>query len=403
MRRVVVTGAGAVTGLGTGADALLQAMVEGRSAISLTEVEGVGEVVAGRAVDIDVDERFGRRVARRMDRASQLAAWAAADALEDAGDLGLPAERMGSAVGSAHGGAGTIAAGQDVLIARGADRVGPLTIPLGLVNAPAATVARTAGLRGPSLAPATACAAGADAVGQAAQLVRSGRADAMLAGGADAPLVPIVVAGYRNAGALAIPDGRPAERISRPFDRERSGFVIAEGAAVLVLEEREHALARGARIHAEFLGYGSSCDAGHLTDPEPGGVGPSVAIAEALEDAGRTPDDVEVVSAHATSTPAGDRAEAHALARAGLAHSAVFGAKGALGHSLGGAGALEAVLCAMAISRGLVPQTLNLEHVDDDDPLQAHVRAPRTGPVALAASTSFGFGGHNACLILAAH
>ena len=394
-----------VTGLGAGAEAVFDALLAGRSAISRAEVDGLGEVAAARVPDeaADADGRFGRRAARRMDRASRLAALAADDALADAGRPDIDPARIGAAIGSAHGGAGTIALGQSVLEERGADRVGPLTIPLGLVNAPAASVARTAGLRGPSLAPATACAAGADAIGQAMLCIRDGRADAMVAGGADAPLVPVVIAGYRSAGALAQPGDAPVEGLSRPFDRGRSGFVIAEGAAALVLEEREHALARGARIHAELLGYGASCDAGHLTDPEPEGLGPGIAIANALSDADARADEVGVVSAHATSTPAGDRAEARALARAGLGAAAVFGAKGALGHTLGGAGALEAALCALTLARGVVPPTLNLTSPDDDDPLTRHVRAAVDAPDGLAASTSFGFGGANACLVLGPH
>ena len=202
-----------VTGLGAGAEAVFEALVAGRSAISRAEVDGLGEVAAGRVPDeaADADERFGRRAARRMDRASRLAALAADDALADAGRPDIDPTRIGAAIGSAHGGAGTIALGQSVLEERGADRVGPLTIPLGLVNAPAASVARTAGLRGPSLAPATACAAGADAIGQAMLCIRDGRADAMVAGGADAPLVPVVIAGYRSAGALAQPGDAPVE------------------------------------------------------------------------------------------------------------------------------------------------------------------------------------------------
>ena len=401
-RRVVITGVGLVTALGSGADHVLDELLACRSGIRPVEVEGIGEIPAARVPDADSDaeERFGRRVARRMDRASRLAAIAADDALRDAGPLELDPGRVGAAVGSAHGGAATIAQGQTTLEQRGADRVGPLTIPLGLVNAPAASVARTAGLRGPSLAPATACAAGADAVGQALILIREGRADAMVAGGADAPLVPVVVAGYLSSGALAPADARPAESVSRPFDVGRSGFVIGEGAAALVLEERERALARGARIYAELVGYGASCDAGHLTDPEPEGIGPGVAIATALADAALVAEDVEVVSAHATSTTAGDRAEARALAKAGLADAAVFAAKGAVGHALGGAGAIEAALSALAVARGAVPPTLNLETTEEDDPLRSHVREPRIGEVTTVASTSFGFGGANACLIL---
>lgn len=399
---MVVTGVGMATALGD-AEETFQGLLDGRSGVQRVEVDGVGEILAAPAAWFDPDARFERRNARRMDRASQLVAAAALDALAAAGELGLPATRIGTAAGSAHGGPGTIAAGHETLLHRGPNRVSPFTIPLGLGSAPAAAAARAAGLRGPSLAPATACAAGADAVGQAALYVRQGLADVMVAGGGDAPIVAPIVAGYRNAGALASPraDRLDAE-VSRPFDRDRSGFVIAEGAAMLVLEEREHALARGAAVLAEVSGYGASCDAGHLTDPEPDGGGPATAVAAALADAGADAADVEMVSAHATSTPAGDRAEARALTRAGVSGAAVFAAKGALGHALGGAGAIEAALCVLAIARGVIPPTLNLTTTDEDDPLSDHVREPRPGSYRLAVSTSFGFGGHNGCLVVAA-
>ena len=257
-----------------------------------------------------------------MDRAGRLAALAAASALDDAGAHGVPAERMAAVIGCVHGGAQTLHEGEQTLAARGPARVSPLTIPLGLTNAPVAAVARTLDVRGPTAVTGTACAAGTDAIGAGVQLIRDGRADLVVAGGAEAPLTPLLVAGYRQLGALSTTD-RPSPEASRPFDAERDGFVIGEGAGILVLEEREHALARGARIHAEVIGHASTCDAGHLTDPDPAGTGAARAIALALADARLTPADVGYINAHATSTPAGDaprrgRSPRRAPASAGL-------------------------------------------------------------------------------------
>jgi 3-oxoacyl-[acyl-carrier-protein] synthase II len=401
-RRVVITGAGIVSPIGSGAHAFWEALAEGRGGAARISLEGVGEVNAFPVQDDDgARERFGQRDARRMDRAGRLAAVAGALALEDGGELGADPERVGVAVGSVHGGADTLLEAHRALLERGADRVGPLTIPLSLANHPCAATARVLGLRGPSFAPATACAAGSDAIGQALGALREGRADAMLAGGADAPLSPLVVAGYIKVGALTA-STRPPEAESRPFDVARDGFVIGEGAGVLLLEEREHALARGARIYAELAGYASSCDAGHPTDPDASGGGPARAMRLALADAGVEPGAVGYVNAHATSTTAGDVAEARALRLAGLGDAAVSSTKSAHGHALGGAGGVEAVATLMAFARNTLPATLNLDEPDPEAPFD-HVLTPREAHVDVAVSNSFGFGGHNACLVLTRH
>jgi 3-oxoacyl-[acyl-carrier-protein] synthase II len=401
-RRVVITGAGVVSPLGAGVESFWDALADARTGVDVVEVEAVGAVPAFPVTDgEDARERFGQRDARRMDRAGRLAAVAGALALEDAGPLGLEPERVGISVGSVHGGAETLMEAHRTLLERGADRVGPLAIPLSLANHPCAATARALGLRGPSAATSTACAAGADAIGAALCMIREGRAEAVLAGGADAALSPLVIAGYLRVGAL---NGDPTDpgRASRPFDRSREGFVIGEGAGLLLLEERDHALARGARIHAEVTGYGSSCDAGHPTDPDATGEGPSRAILGALDDAGLTASDVGYVNAHATSTPAGDVAEARALVRAGLEDAAVSSTKSAHGHGLGAAGGLEAVATLMAFARDILPATLNLDDPDPEAPFD-HVREPRRARVDAAISNSFGFGGHNACLVFARH
>jgi 3-oxoacyl-[acyl-carrier-protein] synthase II len=391
-----------VSPIGAGVGTFWDALAAGRSGAAMVSIEGVGDICAFPVTEgEDARERFGQRDARRMDRSGRMAAVAASWALEDAGDLGVDPERIGISVGSVHGGADALLEAHRALLERGADRVGPLAIPMSLANHPCAAAARALGLRGPSAAPATACAAGSDAIGTALSMLREGRADAMIAGGADAPLSPLVIAGYVKVGALT-PSVRPPLEASRPFDLGRDGFVMGEGAGMLLLEEREHALARGARIYAELAGYGSSCDAGHPTDPDATGAGPARAMRLAIEDAGLTPADIGYVNAHATSTTAGDIAEARAISLAGLGDAAVSSTKSAHGHALGGAGGLEAVATLMAFARDTLPATLNLEDPEPEAPFD-HVLTPRSVRIGAAVSNSFGFGGHNACLVFARH
>ena len=398
-RRVVVTGIGVVTPVGTGVGAFWDALAAGRSGAREIDVPGVGTYGAFPVVDLDAEALFGRREARRMDRVGHLAAHAAGLALADAGEHGVAPERIGASIGSAHGGAATAQAAFDTMAARGADRISPFAIPLSLPNAAASAVARTHGLRGPSAAPSTACASGGDAIGFAYHAIRDGRADAMVAGGADAPLVPFVVAGYAKLGALCKSDRPVAER-SRPFDRARDGFVMAEAGGALLLEEREAALRRGARIYAEVVGYAQSCDADHLTDPDQTGGGPARALVGALADAGVEAREVGYVNAHATSTPAGDLAEARAIALAGLRGAAVSSTKSMHGHALGAAGAIEAAATIMPLVRGVVPPTINLLDPDGEIALDLPATA-RRADVRVGVSSSFGFGGHNAALVLA--
>jgi 3-oxoacyl-[acyl-carrier-protein] synthase II len=389
-----------VSSIGTGVEAFWDALADGVSGASVLALEGEPPTPVCRVEEFDGEALFGRRDARRMDRCAQFATAAAQLALADAGgDLGLPHERVGASIGSAHGGIGTLDEAYRTYFERGSDRVSPFMIPLALTNTACAAVARTLQLRGPSSSTCTACAAGADAIGTALWLIRSGRADAMFAGGADAAISPVVLAGYRNLGALAsLRHG--AEGASRPFDSERDGFVIGEGSGVLVLEEREHALARGARIYAELGGYGSSCDASHLTDPDQTGASPGAAMSAALADAGIGPADVGYVSAHATSTPSGDIAEARAIAHAGLAHAPVSATKAMHGHTLGGAGGVEAAASLLPLVRGIIPATLNLVEADDGCGLDHVMGAARRGAdVRASLSNSFGFGGHNAALV----
>jgi 3-oxoacyl-[acyl-carrier-protein] synthase II len=397
-RRVVITGLGALSGCGGSVDDLWDAALAGRSAEARIQLDDGTDVVGVVVPELDADGLFGRREARRMDRAGQLASAAVGQALRDAGEVALEPDRIGAAIGTAHGGVGTLDAAYSTHSARGPDRVSALTVPLGLANSPATAAARTHQLRGPVVAPASACAAGADAIGLAAMHIRSGSAEAMVTGGAEAPMSPVIIAGYRKSGALT-PGTNRVGTCSRPFDVARDGFVIAEGAGAVLLEERERALSRGARIYCELVGYGASCDANHLTDPEPSGAGPSRAVLAALAAAQVSAEDVGYVNAHATSTPAGDSAELSALGRAGLVDAAISSTKGTTGHALGAAGGLELIITARALYEHRLPPTANLA---EPEPSEARILSePVDDPeVEIALSTSFGFGGQNACLVL---
>jgi 3-oxoacyl-[acyl-carrier-protein] synthase II len=397
-RRVVVTGAGVISSIATGREEFWDALQAMRSGAKVVELDRYGSIGAFPAPEDDgAEERFGRKNARRMDRAGRLGAVAAALALEDAGDLGLASERIGCAIGSAHGGADTTHEAYETFFERGADRMSPFAVPLGLPNTAASAVARQHALHGPSTSIGTACAAGSDAIGAAFRLVRDGYADAMVAGGADAAITPFLIAGYKKLGALSPGLGDPLT-LSRPFDRARDGFVMGEGAGILVLEDRERAEARGARILAEVSGFGQSCDAGHLTDPDETGAGPARAVRLALADAGLEPSQIGYVNAHATSTPAGDIAELRALAAAGLSGAAISSTKSLHGHALGAAGGIEAVAALMALVRGVLPGGANLDDPETDPPADL-LREPRPAKVDAVLSNSFGFGGHNAAVV----
>jgi 3-oxoacyl-[acyl-carrier-protein] synthase II len=395
MRRVVITGLGIVSGFGNEVEGFWDAVLAGRSAARAVELPGLPPVPAVTVPDFDAEAVLGRREVKRMDRVGVFAAAAAAAALADAGDLGLDGARVGASIACAHGGAATLMDAQDALRERGADRVSPFTIPLALTNSPVAAVTRLNGLHGPTSAPATACAAGSDAIGWAFERIRLGRAEAMVAGGAEAAVIPPILAGYLKLGAVASL-ARGADGASRPFDRARDGFVMAEGAGVLVLEELEHARARGARIYAEIVGYGQACDAGHLTSPDETGAGPARAITAALADAGINPTQVGYINAHATSTPVGDAAEALAFGLAGVAAAPVSSTKGQHGHTLAAAGAIEAIATLACFARDQLPPNANLEDPDVELNL---VRAAEPTGAEYAMSTGFGFGGHDSALI----
>ncbi len=396
-RRVVVSGAGIVSSVGSGRDAFWDGLAEGRSGAVRVNLDGVGEITACAVAEFD-DGCIPRREAKRMDRAGLLAVVAASQALEDAGSPTIDPARIGAVIANVHGGVNTLHRSYAEFFQRGADRVSPFTVPLGLTNSPVAAVARILGLRGPSSTVATACAAGTDAIGLAVSLIRSGAADAMLAGGAEAPISPFIVAAYKQLGALST-SGRPPKEASRPFDRARDGFVIGEGAGIVFLEERERALGRGARILAEVAGYASNCDAGHLTQPDETGEGPAAAIKLAMADGHVDPANVGYLNAHATSTPLGDLAEVRAITVAGLGHAAVSSTKALHGHTLGAAGGIEAIAALMPLVRDQLPPSWNLNSSDIDLTLD-YITTPRPAAVDATVSNSFGFGGHNAVVVL---
>jgi 3-oxoacyl-[acyl-carrier-protein] synthase II len=396
-RRVVITGVGAITPLGVGADALHEGWLAGRSGIE----DGVGA-----CRDFDPTEYMTTKAARRSDRFAQLAIGAGAQALADAGwDADAPPcepDRVGCVIGSGIGGMGTFEDSCGVLRERGAERVSPLAIPLIMGNAAAGLVAMRHGIRGPVFGVMSACASGAHAIGTALRMIETGEARAVVAGGAEATLTPLAKA------AFAAMDATSPTGVSRPFDARRDGFVMGEGAGILVLEDSDLAAARGARILGEVLGYAATADAHHLTAPDPTGRSAALAITRALDDAGLDADALDYVNAHGTSTPLNDRSETVALkqalgARAGAIP--VSSTKSAIGHLLGAAGAVEAIATVYALRDRLAPPTLGYAEPEEGLDLDYIPDSPRPlsgdrRQALVAISNSFGFGGHNAVLCL---
>jgi 3-oxoacyl-[acyl-carrier-protein] synthase II len=408
-QEVVVTGMGCVTPLGVSALETWDAVVAGKCGIATLpdafdarlEVRIAG-LVTGELNPGEVE----RKELRRMDRGILLALCAAREALTDAQLLGaagsaIDRDRVGVAIGSGIGGIHTFTQQDRIYVEKGPGRVSPFFIPMTLANMPAGVVAIHHGLRGPNLCHVTACASGAHAIGESLRLLRAGEADAMVVGATEAAVVDLVIAGFTNMQALSKRNADP-QRASRPFDAERDGFVLGEGAAVLVIERAEHARARGAKVRAKLLGYGASADAAHMAAPDPEGGGPLRCMRAALASAGLAPADVDYVNAHATSTPAGDAVEAKALRDAFGAHAdrlPVSSTKGATGHLLGAAGALEALLTVRALETGMLPPTLNLDRPDPDCALDHVANQARPARARVALSNSFGFGGVNAALV----
>jgi 3-oxoacyl-[acyl-carrier-protein] synthase II len=404
-RRIVITGMGMVSPLGNNVEDTWAGLIAGKSGagpITQFDPTGFTSTFAAEVKDLDVGLYVDHKSARRMDRFTHLAIAAARQAEADSGiDVSSAPDRMGSAIATGIGGLKSFESCVDQLNARGADRVNPFSIVQIIPNLAAGWVSIELGTRGPLLAPCTACAASNMAIGDGMDSIRLGRADVMFCGGTEAPVSRVSIAGFGAMRAVSRRNDDP-ERASRPFDLERDGFVMGEAAAVLVLEELGRAQARGARIYAELLGYGVSSDAHHVSDPDPTGENPARAVRMALADAGVAPDEVGYINAHGTSTPAGDAGETRVL-KVAFGESAydipVSSTKGATGHCLGAAGAVEAIFSILALDRGILPPTINQEVADPECDLDYIPNTAREKQVEIAVSNSFGFGGHNACLV----
>jgi 3-oxoacyl-[acyl-carrier-protein] synthase II len=406
-RRVVVTGLGALCALGNSVPEAWTAVLAGDSGagpITRFDASEFPVRFACEVKDFDVSELVDVKSARRMDRCSQLVVAAAREAERDSAlDAAAVGERAGTAIGTALGGVASFEQTVLQLASRGPERVSPFAIVQTLPNLAAGWVSIELGTRGPLLSESTACAASNMAIGDALDAIRLGRAEVMFCGGTEAPVTPAAVAGFAAMRALSTRNDEPAAA-SRPFDGERDGFVIAEAAAVLVLEELEHARERGARVYAELCGYGVSSDANHVSDPDPLGRNAARAVGMALADAGIERGQVGYVNAHGTSTPAGDAAETRALKLAfgdeGARRLPISSTKGASGHTLGAAGAVEAVFTVMALHDGVLPPTINQTVADSECDLDYIANTARPQQVDVAISNSFGFGGHNSVIAL---
>ncbi len=408
-RRVVITGLGAVSPLGNDAESTWDGMKNGRSGIGLIthmDTEEYPVKIAGEVKDFDPKPFFKNpKDARRMDRYAHLAIPAAKMALEDSGLLESDPDltRIGVMIGSGIGGLGTLEDNHTSLIKKSPSRVSPLTIPMMISNIASGVFSMEYGFGGPNMAIVTACATANHSIGEAWRMIKFGDADAFIAGGAEASIRPMGLAGFANMKALSTRNDDPT-RASRPFDTGRDGFVMGEGAGMVVIEELEHAKKRGAPILAELSGYGLSADAYHLTAPHPEGAGAARCMDMALKHAGLNPEDVDYVNAHGTSTPVGDVAETMAVKRSFGAHAKdgllVSSTKSMTGHLLGAAGGVEILACLMAIRDGVVAPTINLEDQDEKCDLDYVANTAREVEVKAALSNSFGFGGHNASLLV---
>jgi 3-oxoacyl-[acyl-carrier-protein] synthase II len=405
MRRVVVTGLGAVSPIGNDVASTWEAAKAGRSGVDFIrtfDTEGLPVRIAAEVKDFDPTTVVSPKEARKLDRNVILAVGSAKEAVADAALDGFDANRVGIVFGSAIGGLLGIMEQAEIFRERGPGRVSPNFLPNVLVDSASGQLAITLGIRGPNYAPVSACATGSHAVGEGAELIRRGDVDAVVAGGTEACMHPLILAGFTAMRGLAAEEEHPP-RASRPFDATREGFVMGEGACTLVLEELEHAQARGARIYAEVLGYGTSNDAHHMAQPEPEAIGVSEMMRAALRRADVEPSRVGYINAHGTSTPLGDLAETRAIKQVFGDHAyelAVSSTKSVTGHCFGAAGALEAMMCVLAVHHGVLPPTANYEHPDPDCDLDYVPNEARETQVDVALSNAMGLGGHNACVLV---
>jgi 3-oxoacyl-[acyl-carrier-protein] synthase II len=403
---IVVTGMGSISPLGHDVQSMWEGLVAGRSGvgpITHFDAEDFKTRFAAEVKDLDVTGRLGVKLTRRTDRFTHFALIATQEALEDA-ELVIEGEmrnRTGVVLGTGIGGISTLVGESERFVERGPRWVSPFLVPMMLPDSGPGQIAIRFGLRGPNMAVVTACASGSNAIGEAAQIIRRGDADVMIAGGAEAAIVPVALAGFNVMAAISTRNEDP-QRASRPFDLDRDGFVMGEGAAVLVLESQSHAKARGARIHAEVAGYAATNDAFHISAPAENGEGAAACMRLALSEAGLDPDQIDYINAHGTSTELNDLSETAAIKEVFGEHAyaiPISSTKSMTGHLLGAAGALEAVACIKAIHEGLAPPTINYETADPRCDLDYVPNQARGVEIGLAMSNSFGFGGHNACLI----
>jgi 3-oxoacyl-[acyl-carrier-protein] synthase II len=407
---VVVTGLGAITPVGADVPATWDSLLAGRSGVTKLTDDWAADLPARIAAWAAADPAtlIDRVQARRMDRCEQFALVAAREAWADAGAPAVDSERLGVVVSSGIGGVASTLAAYDTLREKGWQRLSPYTVPMLMPNGSAGWLSIEFGARAGVHTTVSACASGAEAIGYAMEMIRSGRADVMLAGGTEAAIIPLNIAAFAAMRALSTRNGEP-QRASRPFDKGRDGFVLGEGAGMVVLESAEHAARRGARVHAVAAGVGYSGDAHHIAQPEPDGSGVTLAIRRVLADAGLSPDQIAHVNAHATSTPAGDVVECQAIAAAlgpAASNVVISATKSMTGHLLGGAGAVESVAAILALRERIAPPTINLEDPDDDAGTQIATEATKlqphgTAPMAVL-NNSFGFGGHNVALAFTA-
>ncbi len=406
-RRVVVTGLGIISPLGVGIDDNWRRIVDGNSGIGPIDrfdAAGIASTIAGQADEFHAENYFSPKDTRKMDRFIQLGMATGMDAFADSG-LEIDernANRAGVYIGSGIGGVETIEKMALTYEQKGPRRISPFYVPMSIINMISGNLSIMYGLKGPNLSMVTACTTGTHAIGEAGRLIEYGDADVMIAGGAEAAITPTAMAGFSNAKALSTRNDAP-EAASRPWDRGRDGFVMGEGAGVLVLEELEHARARGARIYAELAGFGMSADAYHMTSPSPGGEGAAQCMNNCMRNAGINPDEVGYINAHGTSTPQGDIAETMAVKSSFDDHAfklAVSSTKSMIGHLLGAAGGVEAVYTALALHHQILPPTINLHDPDPECDLDFVANAARDVEFDVALSNSFGFGGTNGTIAL---
>jgi 3-oxoacyl-[acyl-carrier-protein] synthase II len=404
-RRVVITGLGALSPLGHDVATTWSALLQGKSGVRHLPADWPADIPAKIAAPVATEpsELMDRVEIRRLDRSEQFALIASREAWKDAGEPAVVSERLGVVIASGIGGVLTLLGAYDVLKEKGARQVSPHTVPMLMPNGPAAHVGIEIGARAGVHTPVSACASGAEAVGYAFEMIRNGRADVVVAGGTEAAIHPLPMAGFANMKALSTRNDDP-ERASRPYDQDRDGFVLGEGAGILVLELLDHAKARNARIYGEVVGQGLTSDGFHIAAPDPEGTGATRAIQQAIASSGIDAKTIVHLNAHATSTPAGDIAEAGAITHAlgsNAAHVAVSATKSMTGHLLGGAGALESIFTVLALAHRIAPPTINIENLDEKITLDIVRDTPRQLPDGKisALNNSFGFGGHNVALL----